>query len=129
MYLHGQPTAPTAVLICEKGKTMAKKRELDNLDLDMIRCKADGYGCHYGAWKATQDRPVTIEKKTEIPEGWKICQNCGKPFKLGWRGSRQIYCEIYCQKQAQQKRISQQKRSKNGDNCGEKEYCADQICP
>ena len=46
---------------------MSKKKKLDKLSLDMIECKKAGYGCHYGAWKATQDRLVAIQKK-KIPE-------------------------------------------------------------
>lgn len=79
------------------------KREPDNLALDMIQCKKDGYGCHYGKWKAMQEE-VIIEKSEALPEGWKICQNCGKPFKPGYHGDRQRYCEYYCQKEAQGRR-------------------------
>jgi hypothetical protein len=47
---------------------MMAKKKLDNFTKDLIQCKADGYGCHYGAWYAAQNRPVVIEKKGEIPE-------------------------------------------------------------
>ena len=49
---------------------MARKKILDKLSLDMIECEKAGYGVHYGAWKATQTKPVIIEKK--IPEGWLV---------------------------------------------------------
>lgn len=78
---------------------MARKKELDKLSLDMIQCKKDGYGCHYGAWRAAQDRPTIIEKKEFIPEGWIPCKHCGKYFKP--YSKRQLYCEIGCQKAAQ----------------------------
>ena len=78
---------------------MARKKELDKLSLDMIQCKKDGYGCHYGTWRADQDRPVVIEKKDAIPEGWIACKHCGKYFKP--YSKRQQYCEISCQKAAQ----------------------------
>lgn len=82
---------------------MAKKRKPTQLDLDMIQCEKDGYGCHYGAWKAAQaaQKPVKVEK--EIPDGWQVCKWCGKPFKPTSK-KRQIYCEIYCQQSAQRER-------------------------
>lgn len=88
---------------------MAKKKELDKLSLDMIQCKKDGFGCHYGAWKALQDKPVeVIEKKVEIPEGWRVCKNCGNLFKLGSYGKNRVYCDVTCQRQA----ASKNKKSK-----------------
>ena len=77
---------------------MARKKELDKLSLDMIQCKKDGYGCHYGDWYAVQNRPVVIEKNDVIPEGWIPCKHCGKYFKPY---GRQLYCEMGCQKAAQ----------------------------
>lgn len=75
---------------------MAKKREPDKLALDMIQCKKDGYGCHYGKWKALQ-ADGKIEKKT--PEGWRVCLHCGKEFKPTGN-SVQKYCEYSCQRAA-----------------------------
>lgn len=75
---------------------MAKKREPTKLELDMIECEKAGFGVHYGAWKATQ-KPVPIEKG--IPEGFRICIGCGKPFKPNTPNSKQIYCDVTCQKQ------------------------------
>lgn len=83
---------------------MAKKKELDKLSLDMIECKKDGFGCHYGAWYASKNRPVTIEKKDELPEGWRVCLRCGKPFKPNKYGKRQVYCDVFCQKAAYKNR-------------------------
>ena len=79
------------------------KRELDNLDLDMIQCKADGFKYNYGKWKAWQVNPVREKKKAELPEGWKVCPQCGKWFNPSNKG-RQVYCEIGCQKKAQRAR-------------------------
>ena len=76
---------------------MAKKKEPTKLELDMIQCEKAGYGCHYGAWKATQ-KPTPI-KKDVIPEGWRACIGCGKPFKPKTPKSRQEYCEVLCQKE------------------------------
>lgn len=75
-----------------------KNRDLDKLSLDMIQCEKDGYGCHYGAWKAAQDRPVTIEK--EIPDGWLVCQRCGRVFKPKTK-RKQFYCDAMCQRAVQ----------------------------
>ena len=72
---------------------MARK-ELDKLSLDMIQCEKDGYGVHYGRWKAMQ-QPVKVV--SEIPDGWKRCPQCGKPFKP--RCGKK-YCDEVCRKQA-----------------------------
>jgi hypothetical protein len=93
-------------------KERRKKKELDNLSLDMIQCRKDGYGCHYGAWKAAKNRPVTIEKKTdELPKGWRICKYCGKPFKPKQRGI-QLYCEYYCADEAAKERYRERNRER-----------------
>ena len=91
---------------------MAKKKEPDKLALEMMQCVKDGYGCHYGAWKAMQDRPVVIEPKPgEIPEGWLVCKFCRKPFKPR-KGTRQVYCDIYCQHRAQEVKRSEKNRER-----------------
>lgn len=95
---------------------MAKKKELDNLDRDMIRCKADGYGCHYGAWKARQERPVVVKpKEGEIPEGWLVCQYCGKAFKPKSKRP-QKYCEVYCMIEAQKERNRKRKELEKNES-------------
>lgn len=83
---------------------MAKKKELGKLSLDMIECKKAGYGCHYGAWKATQDNPVKV--KEGIPDGWLICKRCGKAFKPTIKRI-QKYCDVGCQRQDQYERDRQ----------------------
>lgn len=80
---------------------MARKKQLDKLSLDMIQCKKDGYGVHYGKWKAAQ-KPVEIEPD-ETPDGWRVCAHCGKPFKPKTKRI-QLYCEAYCQMEAQRER-------------------------
>lgn len=80
---------------------MAKKKQLDKLSLDMIQCKRDGFGVHYGAWKATQV-PVKTEEPP-LPDDWRICAWCGKPFKLKTKRNK-IYCECFCQIEAQRER-------------------------
>lgn len=91
---------------------MAKKKKLDKLSLDMIECEKAGYGCHYGAWKAAQEEKaraekVMVEKKEpEIPEGWLVCQHCGKAFKPKTKRP-QKYCQFNCQYEAQRERYRQ----------------------
>lgn len=88
---------------------MAKKKELDNLSKDMIRCKADGFGCHYGQWKAlTGDTREKVEDQT--PQGWLICQRCGKEFKPKTRRP-QKYCDAVCQREATTERNMDKKRA------------------
>ena len=70
-----------------------KKKVLDNLELDMIQCEKDGFGVHYGRWKATQEAVVPV-KKDEIPKGWRKCERCGKPFKPNRHNQK--YCEWNC---------------------------------
>ena len=87
------------------------KREPDQLAKDAAAARAAGMS--YGKWKALQgERPET---KKEIPEGWRICVYCGKPFKPAtWR--KQLYCEAYCQKRATEKRYKAQKRRRKSDS-------------
>jgi hypothetical protein len=76
---------------------MAKKK-MDNLSKDMIQCEKDGFGCHYGRWKAMQ-KPVKIVPKTEMPEGWRKCEWCGTWYKPKSKRP-QKFCEVACQLQA-----------------------------
>jgi hypothetical protein len=106
-------------------KERARKRDLDKLSLDMIQCEKDGFGCHYGKWKALQEEGA-IERK--LPEGWRICAHCGKSFKPTNNGQK--YCEYSCQRaaadirrkdaiRAQMKRYRERKKaeSKESSNC------------
>ena len=96
-----------------------KKKEMDNLAKDAAVALAAGMS--YGKWKAMQDFPVVIEKETgrilvldkpaviekkaeEIPESWRTCKRCGKPFKPNKFGRTQVYCEYECQRAAQMER-------------------------
>ena len=84
-----------------------KKKELDKLSLDMIQCEKDGFGVHYGRWKAMQ-KPVKIEPQG-IPEGWLVCAQCGTPFKPKTK-RKQYYCGAFCQQQAQTARYKERKK-------------------
>lgn len=72
---------------------------MDKLSRDMIQCKKDGFGVRYGAWKATQPKQESQEQ--ELPDGWKLCEYCGKPFKKH-KGMR--YCDIECRTRAYEAR-------------------------
>lgn len=77
---------------------MAKKKEMDKLAKDAAAALAAGMS--YGKWKAMQDKPVVVEPKPgELPEGWRICEWCGKPYKPYSRRA-QKYCELRCQQAA-----------------------------
>ena len=71
---------------------MMAKKQLDKLTLDMIQCEKDGYGVHYGRWKATQ--PIVKPVLDGLPEGWKVCPHCGKEFKP--KLPQQKYCDASC---------------------------------
>ena len=80
---------------------MAKGKELDKLSRDMIECEKAGYGCHYGAWYAathpikTVPAVPTVPTEKPIPEGWLVCQWCGKPFMPKTK-KKQKFCEPMC---------------------------------
>ena len=88
--------------VSKKRRLIMAKKMLDNLTLDMIQCKQDGYGCHYGAWKAMQGKKV-VKRETVVPEGWLVCRRCGTPFKPKTK-RKQLYCEANCQAAAQRER-------------------------
>lgn len=83
---------------------------MDNLDKCMIQCKKDGYGCHYGAWRAAQgDIPIVVD---EIPKGMKKCLYCGDLFKPVTKNNK--YCGAYCQNRASTERCKRRKKEENG---------------
>ncbi len=69
---------------------------MDNLSADMIQCCKDGFGCHYGKWKALQPK---IRFKRELPkkldDGSRVCENCGTVFYDYKSGGRK-YCSHNC---------------------------------
>lgn len=62
---------------------------MDNLSKDMLRCKADGFGCHYGHWKALQ-----AEKDVQAIPSTAKCKYCGGEFAP--RRRNQLYCSDVC---------------------------------
>lgn len=87
-----------------------EKKEPDKLAQDAAAALAEGMS--YGKWKGLQT-PAKIEKK-QIPEGWKRCAYCGKPFNPK-KKTRQKYCEPYCGERARAKRDRQDARSHHRD--------------
>ena len=84
---------------------MAKKKKApDKLAQDAAAALAAGMT--YGKWKAMNSHPVTIEKK--IPDGWRVCEWCGKPFRPSTKSNKR-FCEVYCQKEAYHARRRQQR--------------------
>ena len=85
---------------------MAKK--IDALAMDAVKAKEAGMS--YGRWKAMQ---MVEEKPKGIPEGWLVCQYCGKPFKPKTKRPMK-YCELFCQQQAswERERLKKEERKK-----------------
>ena len=83
-----------------RAESRERKKETDKLSQEMIQSKKDGFGVSYGAWKATQ--PVPEVDKPEIPEGWKVCPECGEKFKP--KVPYAVYCCTEHQKLAYQRR-------------------------
>ena len=93
-----------------------KKKELDKLSRDMIQCEKDGFGVHYGAWKATQERQTEFKRKEYEPRfGWGICGYCGNRFPK--EHGKQLYCDSVCQRS---KQIEKDREKR-------KEYCRIQM--
>ena len=79
------------------------KRHLDQLDLDMIQCEKDGYGVHYGAWRAAKDAGLLgkpAEKRPSNPPDLTgqqkrlFCIRCGKPVPDNTQ--QRLYCGGEC---------------------------------
>ncbi len=73
-----------------------KKKQMDKLVWENSLALAAGMS--YGKWKAMQD-PVQIVKQDVVPEGWFVCENCGKSFKPKTKRP-QRFCDYYCQERA-----------------------------
>lgn len=79
-----------------------KKKEPDKLAQDAAAALAARMS--YGKWKATQIKPEETERK--VPEGWRVCEWCGKAYKPKTQRP-QRFCEVECQKQAYKKKNGQ----------------------
>ena len=89
---------------------MAKQKQPDKLSQDAAEALAAGMS--YGKWKGLQ--PLVKIEKQEIPEGWKLCAFCGKPFKPKAK-SNQKYCDSVCGNRARARRDRQRARSHHRD--------------
>ncbi len=85
------------------------KREPDNLAKDAARALAADMS--YGRWKALHPYTKDMVDEPTVPEGWRICQECGRPFKPKTKRS-QYYCEAYCQRSAAMKRLKEKEERK-----------------
>lgn len=87
------------------------KRELDNIERDVIAAMALGYGVHYGNYKA--DHPHTKDVPAEeIPaDHLRRCRYCGRIFSTHGRHFRKLYCDDEC-RQAYNSRQEYQKKLK-----------------
>ena len=73
---------------------MAKNNKPDQLAQEVAQALAASMS--YGKWKALQPR---AEESTQvIPDGWKACEHCGKPFKAKYGGKR--FCDAECREKA-----------------------------
>ena len=82
-----------------------KKKQMDKLALENSQALAAGMS--YGKWKAMQD-PVKIVKKDVVPDGWRVCEWCKKPFKPN-KKVQQRFCEIYCREEAYKEKQRKEK--------------------
>lgn len=90
---------------------MAKNKDLDNISIAMIECEKAGFGCHYGKWYAAT-RPAKIEQKQKpIPDGWLICEHCGKPFTQKTKKKKR-YCDEFCRNASYYERNKDRRNAK-----------------
>ena len=74
-----------------KGKQ--EKIAVDKLEVDMRASEEAGFGVSYGLWRASL--PEQEVNTGEIPEGWRVCQYCGKAYKPKQRRLTK-YCSPEC---------------------------------
>jgi predicted nucleic acid-binding Zn ribbon protein len=96
---------------------MAKKKELDNIERDVIAAMRLGYGVHYGRYKAdyphTKDRPVPEPKKEPETEQDAVCSVCGKKY-LRSDGCGK-FCSEECRKVSRRARERKYYKNKRGE--------------
>lgn len=78
---------------------------MDNLARDAML--ANRSGVSYGKWKSQNPNTAPVQKEQVVPQGWKVCEHCGKPFKMQY-GKR--FCDINCRTLASRDRVLAQKR-------------------
>lgn len=104
-----------------------KRTPRDNLDLDVMDALAQGYGCHYGHFKA--DHPFTKDANEARLAGKKTkssprpytprarfyvmtCRGCGQEFTTTVKNRR--YCGDHCKKKKEN--AADRARHKKGGN-------------
>ncbi len=84
--------------------TMAKKKPMDKLAWEAAQALA----CHmsYGKWKAMQ--PIVPVQPRKIPDGWRLCEHCGKAFppKQGQR-----FCDLTCRNKAYESKAKEMQKA------------------
>ena len=79
---------------------MSRKRVPDNLDLDSRRAMEEGYGVHYGLYKAAHPKTANISE--EKPDTrFSFCLICGGKFPYR---PRRKYCCPDCVLEARRRR-------------------------
>ena len=96
---------------------MAKKKDLSPLDLDLIQCEKDGFGCHYGKWKPWHDAQKLEQEKPPNKTDpdvivKRICDNCGVEFVRHDKRQRKYCCDA-CRESANH-RMEQERKHNNG---------------
>jgi hypothetical protein len=94
-------------------------KETNPIILDMRQCEKDGYGVHYGWWRAAgHKRNNEAESLREYET--RICKRCGKRFSMEGRNAASLYCSPECQQKMQAerhyKKMKNKKRKTNGEN-------------
>ena len=96
---------------------MGRKKNvpMDKLALDMIQCKKDGFGVHYGAWRAAQyEKNKGMTPPPAKPKGYKhTCLNCGVEFYTKVN-RHQKYCCEQCRREAYYHRKKAEEANANG---------------
>lgn len=78
---------------------------MDNLARNAMLARQNGMS--YGKWMSLQS-VVQIKKKETIPEGWRKCERCGRPFN--GKNKMQRFCDVTCQKQAYNEKVRKEKK-------------------
>lgn len=77
---------------------------MDNLARDTMLAKQAGLS--YGQWKA-MNLSTMPKKKAVIPDGFRPCEHCGKPFR---RTNGKRFCDIECRNRAYEGKKREQMR-------------------
>ena len=101
------------------------KKQMDKLALDMIQRKKDGFGVHYGAWRAAQyekNKGMTPAK----PKGYKhTCVHCETEFYTRVNRKQKFCCDSCREEYYRIKKREEYKATKV-----EKEIVPiDKVCP